>query len=142
MSRVPASRFGRRRLRHLALAAFIFAGLVPAVAAERGFPYDDEYTLDARPMKGSKRVPSIVVKQSGEATIEAWCNVVTAQLVIAGDMITVSGGQRTEQQCAADRMKADDDLIAALVEITNWRRDGAVLTLRGPKTLKFRAATH
>ena len=142
MCRVPASPFGRRRLRPLALAALLLAGLTAAEAAERGFPYDDEFMLDARPMRGSKRVPSLLVKQNGEATIEAWCNTVTAQFVIAAATITMSGGQRTEQQCTPERMKADDDLIAALVEITTWRRDGSVLTLRGPKALRFRSATH
>jgi heat shock protein HslJ len=142
MYRLPASQFGRRRLRTLALAALVIAGLAPAAEAQRGFPYDDELMLDARPMRGSKRVPSLLVKQSGEAIIEAWCNTVTTQFVIAADTITMSGGQRTEQQCTPERMKADDDLIAALVEITTWRRDGSVLTLRGPKALRFRSATH
>src|SRR5262245_48673183 len=127
MSRVPAPRSGRRRLRFLALAVFAIAGLAPATAAERGFPFDDELLLDARPMKGSKRVPSLLVRQSGEALIEAWCNKISAQFALAGDTITMVSGKRTEQTCAADRMKADDDLIAALAEVTNWRRDGVVL---------------
>jgi heat shock protein HslJ len=140
MCRVPAS--SRRRLRPLALAVLLIAGFASVADAQRGFPYDDELMMDARPMRGSKRVPSLLVKQNGAATIEAWCNTLTTQFVIAGDTITMSGGQRTEQQCTPDRMKADDDLIAALVDITNWRHDGVVLTLRGPKTLRFRTATH
>src|SRR5262245_13186267 len=102
MCRLPAS---RRRLRSLALAALAFVVAATAASAQRGFPYDDELMLDARPMRGSKRVPSLLVKPSGEATIEAWCNVVTAQLVVAGDTITMASGQRTEQQCAPERMK-------------------------------------
>src|SRR4029078_971512 len=141
MCRVPAPRYGRWWLRLLALAAVLLAELSPALA-QRDFPYDDERMSDARPMRGSKRVPSLLVKQGGEATIEAWCNVVTAQFVIAGDTITMMSGKRTEEQCTPERMKADDDLIATLTDITNWRRDGAVLTLRGPKTLRFHAATH
>ena len=142
MFRVPATQVGRRRL--LALAALVIAGLASvADAAERGFPYNTEMMLDARPMRGSKRVPMIEIKSSGKASIDLWCNSVKAQFEVDGDKINMVSGERTEEQCAPDRMKADDDLVAAFVAVTNWRRDGTVLTLLGgPKPLRFRSLTH
>ncbi len=146
----PASSFGRRRLRDAAHAAGLVIcyavtsvpGPTPAAAAERGFPYNTELVLDARPMRGSKRVPMLVIGAQGETTIEAWCNTVKAQMVVAADTVTILTGSKTDQQCAAERMRGDDELLAALTEVTNWRRDGDVLTLRGPKTLRFRTLTH
>jgi len=151
MQSAPASRPGRRR-RHRVLAAALVVGLVsaavpgvpavPAAAAERSFPYNSELVLDAKPMRGSKRVPMLVIGAQGDTSIEAWCNTVKAQVVVAGDTLTILTGGKTEEQCAAERMRADDELLAALTEVTNWRRDGDVLTLRGTKTLRFRTLTH
>ena len=144
MYRVPASRTGRRRLRHVALAACLIVALTPAAAApaERGFPYNSELMLDAKPMRGSKRVPMLVIGAQGDTSIEAWCNTVKAHFVVAADTLTILTGPKTEEQCAAERMRGDDEFLAALLEVTNWRRDGDVLILRGSKTLRFRTLTH
>ena len=143
MYRVPASRTGRRRLRHVALAACLIVALTPAAAAaERGFPYNSELMLDAKPMRGSKRVPMLVIGAQGDTSIEAWCNTVKAHFVVAADTLTILTGPKTEEQCEAERMRGDDELLAALLEVTNWRRDGDVLILSGSKTLRFRALTH
>jgi heat shock protein HslJ len=147
MYRVPASRTGRRRLRHVALAACLITALAPAATApaapaERGFPYNSELMLDAKPMRGSKRVPMLVIGAQGDTSIEAWCNTVKAHFVVAADTLTILTGPKTEQQCEAERMRGDDELLAALLEVTNWRRDGDVLILRGTKTLRFRPLTH
>jgi heat shock protein HslJ len=117
-------------------------GLAPAHAAERGFPYNSELMLDAKPMRGSKRVPMLVIGAQGETSIEGWCNTVKAQFVVAADTVTILTGPKTEQQCAAERMRGDDEFFAALLEVTSWRREGDVLTLRGTKTLRFRTLTH
>jgi heat shock protein HslJ len=146
----PASLLGRWRLRHAALAAGLMIcyaasdvpGPTPAVAAERGFPYNSELMLDARPMRGSRRVPMLVIGAQGQTSIEGWCNTVKAQMVVAADTVTILTGTKTDQQCAAERMRGDDELLAALTEVTNWRRDGDVLTLRGTKTLRFRTMTN
>lgn len=98
--------------------------------------------MDARPLPGSKRVPMLVIGSQGEATIEGWCNSVKAQLVVAADTVTILTGPATEQQCATERMRADEDLVAALTEVTHWRREADVLTLRGQKTVRFRTLTH
>jgi heat shock protein HslJ len=124
------------------LAAWVLGGIVAADAADRGFPYNSELIMDAKPMRGAKRVPMLVIGAKGEAKIEGWCNNVEAQMVVAGDTLTILTGASTEQQCAADRMRADEGLMAVLMEITHWRRDGDVLTLRGGKTLRFRSMTN
>ena len=132
-----------RVLARLLIVAFAVLGASSAgVAAEKGFPYEQELMLDARPMRGSKRVPMMEINRRGETAIELWCNKVQAQLVVVDDTITVLAGTVTERQCAPERMRADEALIAALVEVTNWRRDGDVLTLRGAKPLRFRTSTH
>ena len=149
MQSAPASQSGRRRLRQRALAVALAVGLasatVPAArvpAAERGFPYNSELVLDAKPMRGSKRIPMLVIGAQGDTSIEAWCNTVKAQMVVAGDTLTILTGGKTEEQCAAERVRADDEFLAALTEVTHWRRDGDVLTLRGAKTLRFHTLTH
>jgi len=129
-------------LRRCAVVACFFGAMAAAEAAERGFPYNSELMMDAKPMRGSKRVPMLVIGAQGETTIEGWCNNVKAQLVVAADTVTVLTGPTTEQQCPAERMRADEDLMAALMEITHWRREGDVLTLRGAKTLRFRSLTN
>ena len=98
--------------------------------------------LDAQPMRGSKRVPMLVIGAQGQTSIEGWCNTVKAQMVVAADTVTILTGTKTDQQCAPERMRGDDELLAALTEVTNWRRDGEVLTLRGTKTLRFRTLTN
>jgi len=41
-----------------------------------------------------------------------------------------------------ERMRRDDELLASLVQVTSWRRDGELLTLRGARTMRFRLDTH
>jgi len=129
-------------LGRLAVVVLVAASLAPAVAADRGFPYDSELMLDVNPMKGSKRVPMLDIGANGEASIDLWCNTVKAQLVVADDTITILPGTKTDRQCTADRMRGDDDLLAVLVQVTNWRRDGDLLTLRGARIMRFRLGTH
>ena len=142
MRSATAYRFDCVRNCVVAFAVCALGGIVAADAAERGFPYNSELIMDAKPMRGSKRVPMLVVGAKGEAKIEGWCNNVEAQLVVAADTLTILTGASSEQQCPADRMRADEELMAMLMEITHWRRDSDVLTLRGTKTLRFRSLTN
>jgi heat shock protein HslJ len=142
MRSVTAYRIGNVRNYLVALALCILGGIVAADAAERGFPYNSELMMDAKPMRGSKRVPMLVIGAKGETKIEGWCNTTEAQMVVAADMLTILTGASSEQQCPPERMRADQDLMAVLMEITHWRREGDVLTLRGTKTLRFRSLTN
>src|SRR5215470_14001435 len=64
-----------------ALAALLAIGTT-SLAADRTFPFDSELLLDAKPMKGSKRVPIMTVARNGEAEIDLWCNSVQGQIVV------------------------------------------------------------
>jgi heat shock protein HslJ len=124
------------------LVLLMLAMSAPSLAAERSFPFDSELMLDARPMKGSKRVPVIGIGRNGEATIDLWCNSIEGQIVVIDSTISVMTGAKTERQCDAARMRGDEDLLAALLQATSWSRDGDVVTLRGARTLRFRQPTN
>jgi hypothetical protein len=40
------------------------------------------------------------------------------------------------------RQSGDENLLSALAQVTNWRRDGNVIELRGATTLRFRLMTN
>ena len=45
-------------------------------------------------------------------------------------------------QCTPERIQADEQMLAALAQVSNWRwQDGAIL-LVGPTTMKFHSATN
>jgi hypothetical protein len=123
------------------------AGLAPGAgttgfAAEKGFPYEQELLLDARPMKGSKRIPMIEVMRRGDTKIDLWCNSMRAQFIIVDDTVTIITDAKPTEPCVPERARADEELLGLLAGVTHWQRSGDVLTLRGPKNLKFRASTH
>ena len=127
----------------LGLAALASAVLgVPSSGRAEPFPFGQEFILDASPMRGSKKVPLLDIEDAGSAEIELWCNSVKAQLVVAGDTITIITGETTGRQCAPERSRADEELVATLAGITNWRIDGSSLVLTGTQTLQFRAQTN
>jgi hypothetical protein len=39
-------------------------------------------------------------------------------------------------------MRGDDDMLTALTEVTNWRREGEFLVLTGARTMRFRMQTN
>lgn len=114
----------------------------PARAASNEFPFDSELLLDVKPMKGSKRVPSLEIGPRGEASIDLWCNTVTGQVIVAADTITILTGERTNRQCTQDRMDGDEAVLEALQQATNWRRDGDLVVLEGAKPMRFRLPTN
>jgi len=131
-----------RRAVVLVLGVAMAAAAAPAIAAQSEFPFGRELLLDAPPMKGSKRVPSLAIAENGLADIELWCSSVKGQLVVAGDTITILTGAKTERSCTPERMRGDDDVLAALTEVTNWRREGEYLVLTGARTMRFRLQTN
>jgi len=132
----------RRAALVLALGTAAAALLASAVAAQPEFPFGSELMLDVKPMKGSKRVPMLEIDQKGLAEIDLWCNSVKGQLVVAGDTITIITGEKTARTCPPERAQADDDVLGALNEMTNWRREGDVLVLTGTRTMRFRLQTN
>ncbi len=124
----------------LGLAALSALGATAARAEP--FPYGQELMLDVDPMRGSKKVPILDIGANGTAEIELWCNNVAAQLVVAADTITIITGEMSARQCAPDRARADEDLVAALNQVTNWRMENFALVLTGGRTLRFRVQTN
>jgi heat shock protein HslJ len=121
---------------------FVLGFLSPSRAAERDFPFDQELLLDARPMRGSKHLPSLEIGPTGQTIIDLWCNRVEGQIVVVEDTITIMAGPKTDRSCSAEQARGDEEMMMALSEVTNWRREGVVLTLIGPKTLRFRVPTN
>jgi heat shock protein HslJ len=124
------------------LGAACVGALTAASIADSAFPFGQDLLLDVRPMKGSKRVPVIEIDDGGAAVIDLWCNSMQGQAVIAGETITIMPGPRTERACAPDRIQADEDMIAALQQVTSWRRTASGVTLNGPRSLNFRLPTN
>jgi heat shock protein HslJ len=128
----------------LGLAALGLAALAPPVprALAQTFPFGAELMLDVNPMRGSKKVPILDIGARGAAEIELWCNSVKAQLIIAANTITIVTGEMSARQCAPERARADDELLAALNQVTNWRMEKSALVLIGGTTLRFRVQTN
>jgi heat shock protein HslJ len=145
-SEVLRSRFARQLARLLIRPLLTVLGLAvlagPAPVHAEGFPFGRELLLDASPLRGSKKVPILDIGDAGAAEIELWCNSVKAQLVVAGDTITIITGEASARQCAPDRARADEDLLAALNNVTNWRMERTALVLTGTRTLRFRVPTN
>lgn len=93
-------------------------------------------------MKGSKRLPSLDIRADGATEIDLWCNRVEGQIMVSRDAITITTGEKTEQQCGPERMRGDDDILAALSQVTNWRLQGDTLILSRPRTIRFRMETN
>lgn len=116
-----------------------------AASAQSEFPYDRELLLDAKPLRGGKRIPSLQVEASGAAAVDLWCRSYQAQAIVAGDTITLIFGTATDLPCTPERAQADEALLAALTHATTWRRDGDDLILDGAdgaRPVRFRAATN
>jgi heat shock protein HslJ len=113
-----------------------------ALAQNNEFPFDSELILDVYPMRGSKRIPNMDIERGGKIAVEMWCNRVEGQVVVADDTITVMTGPPTERSCSLERTEADAEFLAALSEVTNWRRAGDFVSLIGPKMLRFRVPTN
>ena len=139
--RLRPAKWARRLMGPLACLILV-AGGPAALGAERSFPEDTTLLLEAKPMKGSKRVPILQIESKTKASFDLWCNRVPAQFVVVGDTITILLGTPTAQQCDAERMDADEDLIAALQAVSTWSRQDDLLILEGERPLRFRIATN
>lgn len=124
-----------------ACAALVLSAAV--TSAQEPFPFSSEMTLDAVPMRGSKRIPNIEIGQSGEVILELWCKGARGQFAVASDSIVFAPGQIDNRNCPADRAAADDALLASLSEVSTWKRQGQDLILStGTKQLRFRLNTN
>src|SRR3954469_11668055 len=125
-----------------AVACVLTLAFVTAAFAQSAFPYDRDMVLDARPMRGSKRVPVLAIRADGRAQIDLWCKRGQGQATISGDAMTLALGTMNDEPCTPERVQADEDMIAALSGVANWSTRGDAVTLRGGTTLRFRLASH
>jgi heat shock protein HslJ len=125
-----------------AACAVLALAVTDRAAAQPEFPYDRDLVLEARVMRGGKRVPVLSVEQNGRAQIDLWCKRGDGQAAIAGGAITITVATMRDEPCTPERAQADDEMLEALSGVTNWSARGDVVTLTGAKTLRFRAATN
>ncbi|MGA8967560.1 MAG: hypothetical protein WB525_23990 [Pseudolabrys sp.] len=130
-------------------AVLVLLTLGTAISAD-SFPFDQEFLLDAPPMRPGKRMPLLTVEPNGNAKIDLWCRTVSARIEISDEAMKIETGALPEGQpemmsagqCTPERMQADEDLLATFGQITGWRRAEEGIVLEGPKPLKFRASDH
>ncbi|MCK1362520.1 META domain-containing protein [Bradyrhizobium sp. 199] len=125
-------------LKRLVGAAVAMLAMSTFAWAEDGFPFGTEMTLEALPLAGSKRIPNIEIGDHGEVVLELWCKAGKGQFSVAGNTVIFVPGQIQDRSCPPARAQADDELVAALSSVETWKRQGDVLTLIGPKPLRFR----
>jgi hypothetical protein len=132
------------------VAAIVILLACGAGVAADTFPFDRELLLDAAPMRPGKRMPILAVESNGNARIDLWCRTVPARVEISDATIKIETDPLPEDmpamqsagQCTAERVQADEEFLAALTQMSGWRRAGDGIVLEGPKTLKFRASDH
>jgi heat shock protein HslJ len=110
--------------------------------AQSAFPYDRDMVLDARPLRGGKRVPVLTIAPDGRAQIDLWCKRGAGQASTAGEAITIVIGAMTDEPCSPERALADEDMLLVLAQVTGWSVRGDVVTLNGTRPLRFRLATN
>ncbi|MBR0790312.1 META domain-containing protein [Bradyrhizobium manausense] len=125
-------------LKQMVCAATALLVMSAVARAEEGFPFGTEMTLEAVPQPGSKRIPNIEIGDNGEVVLELWCKGGKGQFSVAGNTVIFVPGAIQDRSCPPAKAQADDDLVAALAAVETWKRQGDVLTLVGPKTLRFR----
>jgi heat shock protein HslJ len=126
--------------------ALALTGLAGAALGAQPFPFDQVMLLDVKPMRPVKRVPILTVARNGEATIGLWCKTVRGRVELTDNAIRIEPGPLPEGlpqymvdgQCSDARMQADQETLAALSQVTGWRRQGQAVLLLGPRALKFR----
>lgn len=124
-----------KRMVCAAVAVLLMSGVA---RAEDGFPFGTEMTLEAVPQPGSKRIPNLEIGDNGEVVLELWCKGGKGQFSVAGNTVIFVPGQIQDRSCPQAKAQADDELVAALSSVETWKRQGDVLTLVGPKQLRFR----
>ena len=131
-----------RRWICVAALGVLAALYAPRLCAQAAFPYDRDLVLDARPMRGGKRVPILSVGADGHAQIDLWCK---RGHRAGGDRRRHRHDHRRrdgDEPCTPERAQADEQMIAALSAVTNWSFRGDVVTFSGGATLRFRAAAN
>lgn len=133
-----------------ALAAFFVLFACASGFAAESFPFGRELLLDAAPMRPGKRMPILAVEENGTAKIDLWCRTVPARIEISDAAIKIEPGPLPEElpamqsagQCTPERVKADEEMLAAFSQVTSWRKQGDGIVLEGTTTLHLRGSDH
>ena len=137
-------------LRRGAAAVLVLLSVCGAGVAAEPFPFGQELLFDAAPMRPGKRMPILTVEANGDARIDLWCRAVPARVEIADMAMKIEAAPLPEElpamqgvgQCTPERIKADEEMLASIVQVMEWRREGDAILLIGPTTMKFRPATN
>jgi META domain len=124
------------------LVLFLFVVSLPLASAGDSFPFGTTLMLDSAPMRGSKRIPMLEIAEDGAVSIDLWCGSGRAQAIVADHSISIAPSDVQSAQCEPDRQSRDAELLAALAQVTNWRRKGEVVELLGATPLRFRLMTN
>lgn len=138
---VVSSRFCRLAKAAPLVVVIVSCGAAPAAKAQE-FPFGLEMTLDAERQPGSKRLPTLEVGDDGEVLVELWCKGGKGRFSIAGNTVVFLPGAMADRNCPPAKVQADDALLAALADATNWSRSGDLITFSGAQTLRFRLNTN
>ena len=110
--------------------------------ADDGFPFEMQMQLDVNRMPGSKRIPNLDIGEAGEVVFELWCKGGKGQFSVAGNTVIFVARAMENRSCPPDRAQADDELIAALTDVSTWKRQDDLVVFVGTKTLRFRIITN
>jgi len=110
--------------------------------ADDGFPFEMQMQLDVNRMPGSKRIPNLDIGEAGEVVFELWCKGGKGQFSVAGNTVIFVARAMENRSCPPDRAQADDELIAALTDVSTWKRQDDLVVFVGTKTLRFRINTN
>ncbi len=132
----------RRHCVYCLVSAFLAAALEPAAASDTAFPFGSELLLDAAPLPGTKRVPTIEIDEDGAAAFNLWCARVSGSASVTNDAITIVPTRTLSAQCTPEWLTQDAALLAALSQVTSWRRHGDVIDFLGVTPLRFRLMTN
>jgi META domain-containing protein len=124
------------------LGAFAAVLIAAAAWAQAEFPFEQEMSLDEKPMPGSKRVPMLEILPDGRAIIDLWCKSGDGMAEVKGDAVKLTLGTMREEGCTPERLQRDEDLATALGQVTQWRLEDDVVVLVGPTELRYRLSSH
>lgn len=95
-------------------------------------------------------MPILLIESNGNAKIDLWCKAVAARVTISDMSMKVEPEPLPEGlpemlsagQCTPERVQADQELLAALTQVTGWQRQNGSIVLLGPTELTFRPSDH
>jgi hypothetical protein len=131
----------RRRSALCFVLAVVAGSLLPALATET-FPFGAALVLDAAPLPGTKRLPTIEIEENGEASFYLWCASARGSANVGQDTISLTPTTALPSQCTPDQISRDADLLTQLSQMTGWHRQGDEVDLTGTATLRFRLMTN